>query len=200
GAKEGRAFLPQNITLLFTSICGREDRISGDGKEFRDYLRDMFKSFGIGDTGADKNSQPLLNFSTNALEPAYIFALINLYRVEPKAEFLTMAEQIGDNLLQASQHADSGLFTLEDDFILQNPVMDKPELQEGHEGKSTIEFLSDHHKNGKSRSDGTAGSAQHLRRTNWTVQYHARLDSGWSLPQGQQRRSYSGQRNPAMVR
>jgi len=48
GAKEGGAFLPQNITLLFTSICGREDRISGDGKEFRDYLRDMFKSFGIG--------------------------------------------------------------------------------------------------------------------------------------------------------
>ena len=144
----------------------------------------MFKSFGIGDTGADKNSQPLLNFSTNALEPAYIFALINLYRVEPKAEFLTMAEQIGDNLLQARQHADSSLFTLEDDFFLQNTVIDKPELQEGHEGKSTIEFLSDHHKNGKSRSDGTAGSAQHLRGTNWTVQYHARLDSGWSLPQG----------------
>ncbi|MDP6597583.1 MAG: hypothetical protein QGI86_17175 [Candidatus Poribacteria bacterium] len=96
--------------------------------------------------GAGKNSQPLLNFSTNALEPAYIFALINLYRVEPKAEFLTMAEQIGDNLLQASQHADSGLFTLEDDFIPQNPVMDKPELQEGYKGKSIIEILQDHHK------------------------------------------------------
>ena len=101
----------------------------------------MFKSFGIGDIGADENSQPLLNFSTNALESAYIFALINLYHVEPKAEFLTMAEQIDDNLLQARQHADSSLFTLEDDFILQNTVIDKPELQEEHEGKSIIEIF-----------------------------------------------------------
>ena len=106
----------------------------------------MFKAFGVGDIGADKNSQPLLNFSTNALEPAYIFALIDLYRVEPKVEFLAMAEQIGDNLLQARQHSDSGLFTLEDDFILQNLVMDKPRLQEAHEGKSVIEILQDHHK------------------------------------------------------
>ena len=146
GAKEGGSFLPQNITPLFTSVCGRGYRISEGRKEFRDYLRDMFKAFGVGDIGADKNSQPLLNFSTNALEPAYIFALIDLYRVEPKVEFLAMAEQIGDNLLQARQHSDSGLFTLEDDFILQNLVMDKPELQEAHEGKSVIETLQDHHK------------------------------------------------------
>ena len=106
----------------------------------------MFKAFGIGDIGADKNSQPLLNFDTTSLEPAYIFALVDLYRVEPRAEFLAMAERIGDNLIQVRQHADSGLFTLEDGFILQNRVMDKPELQESHEGKSVIELLQDTHK------------------------------------------------------
>ena len=146
GAKEGGAFLPQNITPLFTSVCARGYRISGGRSEFRDYLRTMFKAFGIGDIGADKNCQSLLNFDTTALEPAYIFAMVDLYRVEPKAEFLAMAERIGDNLLQSRQHTDSGLFTLEDDFVLYSRVMDKPELQESHEGKSVIEILQDTHK------------------------------------------------------
>ena len=153
GAKEGGAFLPQNITPLFTAVCARGYRVSGGRTEFRDYLRTMFRAFGIGDIGGEKNSwantqakTPQLNFDTTALEPAYIFALVDLYRVEPKVEFLTMAERIGDNLLQGRQHPDSGLFTLEDDFILQNKVMDKPELQEGHEGRSVAELLQDTHK------------------------------------------------------
>jgi hypothetical protein len=146
GAKEGGAFLPQNITPLFTSVCGRGYRVSGGRSEFRDYLRTLFKAFGIGDIGADKNSPPSLNFDTTALEPAYIFALVDLYRVEPKAEFLAMAERIGDNLLQGRQHTDSGLFTLEDGFILHSQVMDKPELQEGHEGKSVAALLQDTHR------------------------------------------------------
>ena len=146
GAKEGGAFLPQNITPLFTSVCARGYRVSGGKVAFRDYLRTMFKAFGLGDIGADKNSPPSLNFDTTALEPAYIFALVDLYRVEPKPEFLAMAERVGDNLLHSRQHADSGLFTLEDDFILQNKVMDKPELQEGHEGKSVAELLQDSHR------------------------------------------------------
>ena len=146
GAKEGGAFLPQNITPLFTSVCARGYRVSGGKSAFRDYLRTMFKAFGIGDIGADKNSPPSLNFDTTALEPAYIFALVDLYRVEPKAEFLAMVERIGDNLLQGRQHPDSGLFTLEDDFILHSKVMDKPELQEGHEGKSVAELLQDTHR------------------------------------------------------
>ena len=146
GAKEGGAFLPQNITPLFTAVCARGYRVSDGKSAFRDYLRTMFKAFGLGDIGADKNCEPQLNFDTTALEPAYIFALVDLYRVEPKAEFLAMAERIGDNLLQVRQHADSGLFTLEDDFILCSKVMDKPELQEWHEGKSVAELLQDSHK------------------------------------------------------
>ena len=146
GAKEGGAFLLHNITPLFTSVCARGYRVSGGRNEFRDYLRTMFKSFGLEDIGADKNSQPLLNFDTTALEPAYIFALVDLFRIEPKTEYLTLAEKIGDNLLQVRQHANSGLFTLEDGFVLHNKVMDKPELQEGHEGKTVIEILQDNHK------------------------------------------------------
>ena len=146
GAKEGGAFLPQNITPLFTSVCARAYRVSEGRTEFRDYLRTLFKAFGIGDIGADKHTSPVLNFDTAALEPAYIFALVDLYRVEPKTEFLAMAERIGDNLLQGRQHTDSGLFTLEDDFILHSKVMDKPELQEGHEGKSVAELLQDRHR------------------------------------------------------
>ena len=99
GAKEGGAFLPQNITPLFTSVCARGYRISEGKRAFRDYLRTMLKAFGIGDIGADKNcwgntqaKTPQLNFDTTALEPAYIFALVDLYRVEPRAEFLAMAE------------------------------------------------------------------------------------------------------------
>ena len=57
-----------------------------------------------------------------------------------------MAERIGDNLLQGRQHPDSGLFTLEDGFVLYSRVMDKPELQESHEGKTVIEVLQDTHK------------------------------------------------------
>ena len=146
GAKNGGAFLPQRITPLYTSVCARGYRVSNGRREFRDYLRDMLKAVGIGDIGIEKNSEPLLNFNTNALEPAYIFALVDLFRVEPKLEFLKMAERIGDNLIETRQHPDSGLFTLEDDFIIQNPVMDKPKLQEPHEGKSVIEILGDNHK------------------------------------------------------
>ena len=146
GAKNGGAFLPQRITPLYTSVCARGYRVSNGRREFRDYLRDMLKAVGIGDIGIEKNSEPFLNFNTNALEPAYIFALVDLFRVEPKPEFLKMAERIGDNLIEARQHTDSGLFTLEDNFIIQNPVMDKPELQEPHEGKSVIEILGDSHK------------------------------------------------------
>ena len=145
GAKEGGAFLPQNITPLFTSVCARGYRISDCKKEFRDYLRTMFINYGIGDIGTDKNSEPMLNFDTTALEPAYIFALVDLYRVEPKPEFLKIAEQIGDNLLRGRQHTNSGLFTLEDDFVFHSRVMDKPELQEGHEGKTVYELLQDSH-------------------------------------------------------
>ena len=146
GAKNGGAFLPQRITPLYTSVCARGYRVSNGRRKFRDYLRDMLKAVGIGDIGIEKNSESLLNFNTNALEPAYIFALVDLFRVEPKPEFLKMAERIGDNLIEARQHTDSGLFTLEDNFIIQNPVMDKPELQEPHEGKSVIEILGDSHK------------------------------------------------------
>ena len=146
GAKEGGAFLPQHITPLFTSVCARGYRVSGGRSEFRNYLRAMFRAFGIGDIGADKNALPALNFGTLALEPAYIFALVDLYQVELKAEFLGMAERIGDNLLQARQHTTSGLFTLEDDFIFHSKVMDKPELQEGHEGKTVAELLQDSHR------------------------------------------------------
>ncbi len=146
GAKENGAFLPQNITPLFTSVCARGYRVSGGKNALRDYLRTLFKAFGIGDIGADKNSAPSLNFATTALEPAYIFALVDLYRVEPKPEFLAMAARIGDNLLRGRQHTDSGLFTLEDDFILHSKVMDNPELQEGHEGKSVAELLQDTHR------------------------------------------------------
>jgi len=146
GAKEGGAFLPQKITPLFTSVCARGYRISGGRSEFRKYLRTMFKAFGIGDIGNDKNCEPQLNSDTTALEPAYIFALVDLYRVEPKAEYLEMAEKIGDNLIQERQHKGSGLFTLEDDFIFHSKVMDMPELQEGHEGKTVAELLQDTHK------------------------------------------------------
>ncbi len=146
GAKEGGAFLPQNITPLFTSVCARGYRVSGGRTEFRDYLRIMFKAFGIGDIGAGKNSEPQLNLDTAALEPAYIFALVDLYRVEPKSEFLAMAEHIGNNLLKERQHVDSGLFTIEDDFVFHSQVMDKPELQEGHEGKTVSELLQDSHR------------------------------------------------------
>ncbi len=146
GAKEGGAFLPQNITPLFTSVCARGYRVSGGRSEFRDYLRTMFNAFGIGDIGNDNNSLPSLNFDTTALEPAYIFALVDLYRIEPKVEYLAMAEHIGDNLLQDRQHTGSGLFTLEDDFLFHSKVMDKPELQEGHEGKTVVELLQDSHK------------------------------------------------------
>ena len=146
GAKEGGAFLPQHITPLFTSVCARGYRVYEGNSVFRDYLRAMFKAFGIGDIGADKNAQPILNFETAAVEPAYVFALVDLYQVDPKAEFLALAEHIGDNLLRVRQHTDSGLFTLEDDFMLQNRVMDKPELQESHEGKTVIEILQAPHK------------------------------------------------------
>ena len=146
GAKEGGAFLPQNITPLFTAVCARGYRVSGGESAFRDYLRTMFNAFGLGDIGADKNAEPSLNFDTTALEPAFIFACVDLFRVEPKTEFLAMAEHIGDNLIQVRQHADSGLFTLEDDFILHNRIMDTPALQESHEGQSVIEILQDSHK------------------------------------------------------
>ena len=146
GAKEGGAFLPQPITPLFTSVCARGYRVSGGKGEFRDYLRTMFNSFGIGDIGSNKNAQPLMNFDTTALEPAHIFALIDLYRVEKKLEFLSMAEKIGENLIQERQHPENGLFTLEDSFVFHSRVMDKPELQEGHEGKTVVELLQDEHK------------------------------------------------------
>ncbi len=146
GAKEGGAFLPQKITPLFTSVCARGYRISGGRSEFRKYLRTMFIAFGIGDIGNDKNCEPQLNSDTTALEPANIFALVDLYRVEPKAEYLEMAEKIGDNLIQERQHKGSGLFTLEDDFTFHSKVMDMPELQEGHEGKTVAELLQDTHK------------------------------------------------------
>ncbi len=99
----------------------------------------MFIHFDIGDIGIDISLDPNLNLETTALEPAYIFALVDLYRVDPKPEFLAMAEKIGDNLLQGRQHSDSGLFTLEDDYVFHSRVMDKPELQEGHEGKTVSE-------------------------------------------------------------
>ncbi len=146
GAREGGAFLPQRITPLFTSVCARGYRVSGGRTEFRDYLRKMFKAFGIGDIGDDQNAQPQLNNDTTVLEPSYIFALVDLYRVEQKAEFLTMAEHIGDNLIKARQHIESGLFTLEDDFVFHSKVMDLPELQEAHEGKTVIELLHDKHR------------------------------------------------------
>ncbi len=146
GAKEGGAFLPQNITPLFTSVCARGYRVSGGRTEFRDYLRTMFKAFGIGDIGVNKNTQPQFENDTTALEPAFIFALVDLYRVEPKTEFLSMAEHIGENLLKTRQHIDSGLFTLEDDFVFHSRVMDKLELQEGHEGKTVSELLQDSHR------------------------------------------------------
>jgi len=146
GAQEGGAFLPQEISPLYTAVCGRAYRVSGGRREFRDYLRNMFLAFGIGDIGADKDSAPNLDFQTSALEPAHVFALVDLYRVESNPEFLKMAEHIGDNMIKGRQHAESGLFTLDDDFILEYPILDKPEMQGPNVGKSLIEVMGEKHK------------------------------------------------------
>ncbi len=146
GAKAGGAFLPQHITPLFTAVCARGYRVSGGKTAFREYLRTLFKAFGLGEIGTDRHAAPQLNMDTTALEPAHIFALVDLYRVEPKPEFLALARQVADNMIRVRQHADSGLFTLEDDFRPHNRVMDRPELQEPHEGKTVGEILEDTHK------------------------------------------------------
>ena len=146
GAREGGSFLPIKITPLYATVCARGYRVSGGRKEFRDFLRDMLIAAGIGDIGTDKRSEPALDHQTVALEPAYIFAFVDMYRVEQKPEFLKIAQHIGDNLLEIRQHSDSGLFTLEDDFVMHFPVMDKPDLQSPSAGKTISELLGDKHK------------------------------------------------------
>ena len=78
--------------------------------------------------------------------------------------------------------------------------MDKPELQELHEGKTVIEILQDTHKtaNLDAMEPLALLSTSMPRKLDGTTSC-PRLDSRWSLPQGEQRRSYCRQRDAAMV-
>ena len=146
GAREGASFLPTENSPLYTSVCGRAYRVSGGRREFREFLRDMLIAFEIGDIGVDGETESNLNFGTKALEPAYIFALVDLYRVDPRPEYLRMAERIGDNMIRDRQHTESGLFTLEDDFVLEHPTLDVHLKERDDWGRSVIEIFGEKHK------------------------------------------------------
>ena len=77
--------------------------------------------------------------------------------------------------------------------------MDKPELQEGHEGRSVAELLQDTHRT--ANLDAMEPLALLSLYAAQTRQYNImpRVDSGWSLPEGEQCRAYCWQRDAALV-
>jgi len=91
----------------FLLSFARAQRLSGDPRLWRG-LRGMFRGNGLGELGERTSDSPRINPASAESDPLLIHALLELYRVEPHAEFLALARQIGDNIL--TQRMRDGFF------------------------------------------------------------------------------------------
>ncbi len=65
------------------------------------FARDMGKGFGLGDLGTKPGENVTLDMETQATDPQLVFSLLNLYEETGHRDYLTLAENMGENIIDA---------------------------------------------------------------------------------------------------
>lgn len=65
------------------------------------FARDMGKGFGLGDLGTKPGENVNLTMETEATDPQIVFSLLNLYNETGNKDYLTLAENMGENIIDA---------------------------------------------------------------------------------------------------
>ncbi len=108
--RKGTALTTYPPTVLHFLAYARAFRLSAD-PELWDVVRALSRGFGLGDVGDSPGGRPDLNFETHHSRPEVILILLELHRATGAAEWLRLAEVVGDNLLERSFH--DGYFLLD---------------------------------------------------------------------------------------
>lgn len=112
--EKGRPFLPlslngrersgadRGLSLLLT--FARAARISKGDPEIWNVVRHMFRGRELGDPGSHPDAAPALNRRTEEYSTDVLAAVLELHRLTGRADYLALAERIGDNLLRERFH------------------------------------------------------------------------------------------------
>lgn len=98
-------------------------RLTNGDKDLWSMLRSIFMHEGLGDPGESYGDVTELNLETNVSNPTYLVSVLELYKATSNVQYLTLAERIGDNILDET-FAD-GFFRPSEDHIYTR--FDRPE-------------------------------------------------------------------------
>lgn len=143
GLSKGASFLPVKVISYFHAAVARGLRLTEDATRRREYwelLRHLFKGDDLGDIGRCEDDRPAFNLGTRTAEPAFVYALVDLYRVTKRKEYLTFMEHIGNNIIELRQEPSSGLFRLEADRWMFLQIVDDPQSR-SMSGMTVKEFM-----------------------------------------------------------
>lgn len=90
-------------------------RLSEGDHELWDVIRHVFIASGLGDPGNDINDTPSLNFQTEESSADFLVAVLEMKRATGRAEYVELAERIGDNILTQNFH--NGFFQPSADHV-----------------------------------------------------------------------------------
>jgi pectate lyase len=102
--EEGDEFEAHHPDGTMALAFARAVRLNPEDSELWGVLRNMFIGEKLGDPGDSPVGQPQLNMHTKEKDPDYLFALLDLYKISEKAEFLALADKIGRNIVDAYFH------------------------------------------------------------------------------------------------
>jgi pectate lyase len=109
---EGRILNPTMANEVFLLTYAKAYRLSKD-QELWNVLRSIMKNLDLGDPGIYPKASSDLNLDTENSNPHTLFAMLELQRAVDNQVFLTMAEKIGNNILERSFH--KGFFLRQED-------------------------------------------------------------------------------------
>ncbi len=101
--KRGKRFTTQTASPLLLWSYTLAARLSRD-EQLWNVARQMAQGHGLGEIGTAPGKQVQCNLKTSHAHPVSLFAVLELHRAEPHPEYLQLARQIGDNILQRTFH------------------------------------------------------------------------------------------------
>lgn len=97
------AWRPLKADMEFFMTFARAYRLTGD-EMFWETARNMASGFGIGDVGQQPGVGVSLNMDAPGSNYQEIFALLELYRAAPHADYLERAKVVADNIIEVHYH------------------------------------------------------------------------------------------------
>ena len=99
----GKRLSPSPASLSIWLSYARAFRLTGDLQLWQ-LVRSIAKGRGLGDIGKKPTDKPCLNLGCAEADPIAIFGVLELYRAIPHPDYLDLARQLADHIIQQRFH------------------------------------------------------------------------------------------------